>query len=107
MTYFSDYRQHTGAKADRFFKSTLFQSPGLLLGLNCLQPGQRQETHLHADQDKFYFVLEGQGEFTVGEEVVRAGPGLAVWAPVGVGHGVTNIGVHRLVLLVGIAPGPG
>ena len=106
MSIQRDYRTLVGAEAERVFKATLFQSPSLLLGLNCLQPGQRQETHLHSDQDKFYFVLEGQGEFTVGDETVRAGPGLAVWAPAGVGHGVTNSGVHRLVLLVGIAPAP-
>ena len=106
MPIHCDYRALVGANAERVYKATLFQSPRLLLGLNCLQPGQRQETHLHADQDKFYFVLEGQGEFTVGEEALRAGPGLAVWAPAGVGHGVINTGVHRLVLLVGIAPAP-
>jgi len=106
MSIQRDYRTLVGADPERVFKATLFQSPRLLLGLNCLQPGQRQETHLHAHQDKFYFVLEGQGEIIVGEEVVRAGPGLAVWAPAGAEHGVTNIGVHRLVLLVGISPAP-
>ncbi len=107
MSIQCDYRTLIGADAERVFKATLFQSPRLLLGLNCLQPGQRQEPHEHADQDKFYFVLEGQGEFTVGQEVVRAGPGLTVWAPAGVSHGVTNTGAHRLVLLVGISPAPG
>jgi hypothetical protein len=37
-----DYRYHTGARPDKFFKSTLFQSARLLLGLNCLEPGQEQ-----------------------------------------------------------------
>ena len=39
-----------------------------------------------------------------GEETRLAGPGLTVWAPAGVAHGVTNRGSARLVLLVGIAP---
>ena len=106
MTHFKNYRAHTGSNPDKFFKSTLFQSANLLLGLNCLEPGQTQSAHAHGDQDKFYFVLEGEGEFTVGDEKQNAGAGAVVWAPAGVDHGVTNAGAHRLVLLVGIAPGP-
>jgi mannose-6-phosphate isomerase-like protein (cupin superfamily) len=106
MTNVIDYRDHTGAKVDTFFKSTLFQSTHLLLGLNCLEPGQEQHTHTHAGQDKFYFVVEGQGTFVVGAETSQAGPGMVIWAPAGIEHGVTNTGSERLVLLVGIAPGP-
>jgi len=104
MSNFLDYRDHTGSSPVKFFKSTLVESPRLMLGLNCLEPGQSQAGHTHADQDKFYFVVEGQGEFTVGDETRTAGNGVAVWAPAGVPHGVTNRGSERLVLLVGIAP---
>ena len=106
MTYYMDYRALVGARPDKFYKATLFQSERLLLGLNCLEPGQTQHVHTHADQDKFYFVLEGEGEFTVGEETQTAGVGVTVWAPARVEHGVTNQGTARLVLLVGIAPAP-
>ena len=102
----TDYRIHTGSSAEKFFKSTLFQSPHLLLGLNCLEAGQTQAPHQHAGQDKFYFVLEGEGEFTVGRETSRGKPGSAIWAPAGAIHGVANNGTERLVLLVGIAPAP-
>jgi len=104
MTNFTHYGQHTGAKADKVFKSTLFESDKLLLGLNCLEPGQTQHAHTHDGQNKFYYVVEGEGDFTVGDEAQRAGPGSVVWAPAGVAHGVENKGAARLVLLVGIAP---
>jgi mannose-6-phosphate isomerase-like protein (cupin superfamily) len=107
MTQVIDYRDHVGTNVGKFFKSTLFQSPHLLLGLNCLEPGQVQQTHTHADQDKFYFVIEGQGTFVIGAETSQAGPGMVIWAPAGIDHGVTNTGGERLVLLVGIAPAPG
>src|SRR3990172_7148522 len=100
MTHFKDYRAHTGSNPDKFFKSTLFQSANLLLGLNCLEPGQTQSAHAHGDQDKFYFVVEGEGEFMVDDEKQKAGAGAVVWAPAGVDHGVTNTGAQRLVLLV-------
>lgn len=107
MDAFASYRDHVGADPSRYFKATLFQSPRLLLGLNCLEPGQVQDPHAHAGQDKFYFVVEGEGAFDIGGEARRAGAGTAVWAAAGVRHSVSNPGPARLVLLVGIAPAPG
>jgi mannose-6-phosphate isomerase-like protein (cupin superfamily) len=107
MDSFIDWRTAAGTDADKFFKATLFQGDGLMLGLNCLEPGQAQNVHTHEDQDKFYFVVEGVGDFVVGGRTRRAGPGIAVWAPAGEPHGVANRGAERLCLLVGIAPPPG
>lgn len=97
---------HVGAKAEKFYKTTLFRSDALLLGLNCLEPGQVQKAHDHADQDKFYYVVAGNGRFQLGDEQLTAGVGEVVWAPAGVIHGVTNESDERLMLLVGIAPAP-
>ncbi|HMO55946.1 MAG TPA: cupin domain-containing protein [Roseiflexaceae bacterium] len=107
MTMFAHYRAFIGANPEKFFKATMFQSDRLLLGLNCLEPGQEQHIHTHAGQDKFYFVVEGTGHFTVGNEVQEAGAGMTIWAPADAPHGVINRGDQRLVLLVGIAPAPG
>ena len=104
MSNFSHYRDHVGAHADKPFKSTLQRSDRLMLGLNCLAPGQEQKLHDHAGQDKFYYVVEGTGDFVVGDERRPASQGGVIWAPAGVAHGVTNRGAERLVLLVGIAP---
>lgn len=102
-----DWRTAAGADADKVFKATLFQGDRLMLGLNCLEPGQVQNVHTHEDQDKFYFVVEGVGDFVVGGRTRRVGPGTAVWARAGEPHGVANRGDERLSLLVGIAPPPG
>lgn len=99
MSSFSDYRDHVGSLPDKQFKSTLFRSDRLLLGLNCLERGQEQHPHVHADQDKFYFVLEGEGEFVVGEEKQVAGEGSRVgagrrltWCKESVGEAVGVVG---------------
>ena len=76
-----------------------------MAGLNCLEPGQVQTVHAHEQADKFYFVLEGRGQFTIGGDVREAATGALVIAPAGVPHGVANIGAARLSLLVAIAPG--
>ena len=83
MNTFADYRDHVGALPDKQFKSTLFRSGHLMLGLNCLSPGQEQHLHEHAGQDKFYFVVEGTGRFVVGGRPDRLGPGMRIWAPAG------------------------
>lgn len=106
MENFLNYRDFVGSRPEKFYKSTLFESERMLLGLNCLEPGQSQAVHTHADQDKFYFVLEGEGLFTVGETTRSAAPGYTVWAPADVPHGVENQGEDRLVILVGMAPAP-
>ena len=97
---------HVGTRVEKFYKTTLFQSNALLLGINCLEPGQVQKPHDHADQDKFYYVVSGNGRFQLGDELVTVATGEVVWAPAGVIHGVANESSHRLTLLVGIAPAP-
>jgi mannose-6-phosphate isomerase-like protein (cupin superfamily) len=97
---------HFGRRDDKEFKATLFESGRLLLGVNCLEPGQAQRIHQHESQDKFYAVQEGIGWVTVGTESFEAGPGDVVWAPAGAPHGIENRGKGRLSVLVGIAPGP-
>lgn len=104
MTSFTHYSSHTGTSPAKHYKATLYQSANLMLGLNCLEPGQTQAAHAHGGQDKFYFVVEGEGDFTVGDERQRCGSGMTIWAPAGVEHGVSNQGSARLVVLVGIAP---
>ncbi len=99
-------QDHVGSREDKFYKTTLFSSDALLLGINCLEPGQTQRPHDHADQDKFYYVVEGEGQFQIGADEKMAAAGEVVWAPAGVIHGVSNEADSRLTLLVGIAPAP-
>ena len=107
MASLLDCRDYVGTAAEGFYKTTLFQSERLLLGLNCLEAGQHQPVNGHENEDKFYLVLEGAGEFQLGDETQAASAGNVVWAPAGVSHGVTNTGSERLVLLMGMAPSPG
>ena len=100
-----NWRNHAGSRSDKFFKTTLWEGKHVLLGLNCLEPGQTQSVHAHEGADKFYFVLEGRGQFTIGTEQADAEAGVIVIAPASVPHGVTNNETGRLSLLVGIAPG--
>jgi len=97
----TDYIRTPGDKA---FKHTFFQSERMLVGLNVLRPGQAQHIHEHADQDKFYYVVEGNGRFTVGDVEQVCATGSLVLAPAGVPHGVLNEGDALLTFLTVIAP---
>ena len=104
MNFFLKWQEHVGSQADKFYKTTLWQGERVMVGMNCLEPGQTQKVHAHEGADKFYFVLQGNGTFTVGDEQTDAGAGTLVVAPSGIAHGVTNIANERLSLLVTIAP---
>ena len=104
MNHFINWQEHAGSQVEKFFKTTLWSGERVMVGLNCLEPGQTQKVHAHDGADKFYFVLEGSGMFTVGHEEKEAGVGSLVVAPSGIPHGVANNGSVRLSLLVTIAP---
>jgi mannose-6-phosphate isomerase-like protein (cupin superfamily) len=57
------------------------------------------EPHSHADHVDSFYVLEGEAEFVIGDEVTHAGPGTYVAAPVGVVHGFRNAGPGELRML--------
>ena len=65
------------------------------------------DLHTHEDHVDSFYVLEGEAEFTVGEEVFRAPPGTWVAAPAGVVHGFRNAGTGDLRLLNIHAPNTG
>jgi len=91
---------------EKMKKNSLFDSPNLFYDLYCLLPGQHQKVHEHEGSDKVYYVLEGTGRFTVGDEERDLPRGYAVIARSGEPHGVRNTFDEPLVLLVTMAPRP-
>jgi mannose-6-phosphate isomerase-like protein (cupin superfamily) len=65
------------------------------------------DLHMHEDHVDSFYVLEGEAEFTVGDEVVHAPPGTFVAAPAGVAHGFRNAGEGDLRVLNVHAPNTG
>ncbi|GJM45628.1 MAG: hypothetical protein DHS20C21_24700 [Gemmatimonadota bacterium] len=87
-------------------KNSLFETARFFCDLYCLEAGQSQAPHDHAESDKVYIVVEGEGTFQVGAEFEALEAGQAVLAPAGEIHGVVNEGPERLVCLVFMAPHP-
>ena len=97
---------HASYHQDKMGKTTLFQSPRLLVGLNAFEPGQEHALHAHAGMDKVYQVIEGEGVFLLEDRELPMRAGDLLVAPEGVPHGVRNMGTERLLVLAILAPGP-
>jgi quercetin dioxygenase-like cupin family protein len=93
-------------RPEKMGKATIFQSPRILVGLNCFEPGQEHKLHAHEGMDKVYQVLEGTGVFLLEDREIEMEPGVMLVAPDGVPHGARNTGSGRLVLLAILAPAP-
>ncbi len=59
--------------------------------LAVIEPGGEQRIHSHRPE-QVYFILEGNGLMTVGNETQRVGPGDCVFIPSGQPHGLKNDG---------------
>lgn len=93
-------------RADKMGKADLLAGGNVFAGLNCFEPGQQHSLHTHPGQDKLYYVMEGEGEVTVGEAVERIAPGDLVLARSGEPHALLNPGPGRLVVMAVMAPPP-
>jgi len=98
--------EHAAYSAAKMGKSTLFESPRLLVGLNAFEPGQEHALHAHAGQDKIYQVIEGEGLFLLDGQELPMQAGDLLVAPQGIAHGVRNQGSGRLLVLAILAPAP-
>lgn len=98
--------EHAVYSAEKMGKSTIFESPRLLVGLNAFEPGQAHALHAHHGMDKVYSVVEGEGVFLLADRELPMRAGDLLIAPDGVPHGVRNTGAGRLLVLAILAPAP-
>ena len=68
-------------------------------------PGKGVALHVHEREDELVYLLEGEIEVTLGNEKMKAIPGVMALLPKGVPHGFTNIGNKPSRLLDTILPG--
>lgn len=70
-----------------------------------LPAGSAVGRHHHLETEEVYYILEGRGRMTVGEEAREVGMGDAVFIPRGSAHTLENTGAGpmRLLLICGPA----
>lgn len=106
MTTVKHLAELNGFSDEKLQKHNVFKTERFFLDVYCLRPGQAQKPHAHEGADKVYVVLEGTCRFTVGDQTVEQGAGVAILAPSGVQHGVENTSNDNARLLVMMSPPP-
>lgn len=69
-----------------------------------LPPGAAVTPHYHLELEEIYYLIEGQGLMTVGDEEREVQAGDAIYVPCGARHTLKNTGTEPLRLLVTCGP---
>ena len=69
-----------------------------------ISPGNGPRLHKHHDQDEWWYVLDGEFIFQIGEERFRAQPGTSVFGPRGVPHSYLSMGNTAGRMIIGFQP---
>jgi quercetin dioxygenase-like cupin family protein len=67
-------------------------------------PGDGPPLHKHANQDEWWYVLEGEFVFQVGEEKFRADAGASVFGPRGIPHSFLSVGTAPGRMIISFLP---
>ncbi len=74
----------------------------LILAITTAAPAGGPPPHVHTNEDEAFFILEGEMEFVLGDQIVPAPVGSFIWAPRNVVHQFRNVGSTpaRMITLV-------
>lgn len=96
------YIAHGGALAQRVMDQRVLQEIGFFYTAT-LNPGKEIEVHTDP-MEEIYFIREGEGEMTVGDETRHVVPGDTIWLPARVPHGLVNSGSVDLSIIAVASP---
>ena len=60
--------------------------------------------HVHRVQEETFYMLEGECEWRVGDQVVRATPGTYLFIPPGIQHNILNVSATPARVLMTVSP---
>jgi len=92
------YIAHGGAVATMLLDSSVLQAI-LFFAYGVLKPGKVIELHIDP-YEEIYYLLQGQGIMTVGDDQQKVSAGDAIWLPYGVPHSLANDGDEDCITLV-------
>lgn len=69
------------------------------------KPGEGVGLHVHEHEEELVYLLEGEIEVTLGDEILRVGQGACALLPRGIPHGFVNAGASTSRLLAILMPG--
>src|SRR5215475_14948125 len=94
------------ADSQTFHKIKSKDTNGVFSVLEFVTPsGKGVALHVHEREDELVYLLEGEIEVTLGNQKMKAVPGVMALLPRGIPHGFTNVGNKPSRLLDTILPG--
>ncbi len=91
--------------SEKRVRKKLLQCDGLVSEMVCYEPGQETVPHHHPRQDEIFYIVEGQGTITIGDESVEVSATSVVFAPRDIPHAIAAAPDSRLVILFFKGPG--
>jgi quercetin dioxygenase-like cupin family protein len=70
------------------------------------KPGQLLSYHKHPGADEFFYIVEGDGQFTVGNSKTMVSAGSVIYAPANIPHGLVNSSRNNVVMVSVQGPKP-
>lgn len=92
--------------AEKFLKKVPLDTDKIIFNTFYFKPRQFLPFHKHPSTDELFYIVEGVGEFTVGNENIIVGQTSSVYGPANVFHGVVNSGDKDMVVISVQAPKP-
>jgi mannose-6-phosphate isomerase-like protein (cupin superfamily) len=97
----------TGQSGDLPAMETLMKTPHSQVVGFTVEPGQEVPLPIHPSADDMWVIVEGEGEYYVGEDTSqRVQAGMVACAPAGTIHGLKNTGTTKLVYVSVSSPQP-
>lgn len=87
------------------FLATAAQSKRCSVFEFLVAPGFDTGAHYHTKIEEFFYVIDGQLTFRVGERVVECGQGTSIFVPIDAPHSFANHGTVSARMLVLVLPG--
>jgi quercetin dioxygenase-like cupin family protein len=91
---------------DKFIKKVPLDTDKIVFNTFFFKPRQILPLHKHPATDELFYIVNGVGEFTVGNENVIVGPTSAIYGPANVFHGLVNSGDKEMVVISVQSPKP-
>lgn len=91
---------------DQFIKKVPLNTDKFVFNTFYFKPRQILPFHKHPATDELFYIVDGVGQFTVGNESIIVGPTSAVYGPANVFHGLVNSGNKEMVVISVQAPKP-
>ena len=94
----------TWGRFDWLCRPDIVEADKLLVVRVLMPPGQAHEFHRHPEMEEVIYVIEGEAEQWVDQEMRMIGPGDSVHVPMDMVHATYNAADSTLVLLAILSP---